>query len=1002
MTIPSAEIRLPRRPEPRQPHSFPLIAVLAPVAGSLAMWAIVRSPHVLLFAVLGPIVALGSLLDSRIQGRRHARRERARFTADVEAARSHIEAEKQRVREELDRSVRSAAELIAAPRHDPERWRYPGGPLLVALGRGTVDSGMRVAEGHPETPPGARGAGDAAIETALQQLRVDASTLDDAPVIVDARYGIGVCGAPVVAESLARGLVVQLAAALSPESVELRIGEDSDSWARSLPQYRGGNADAARVEFIGGGGRQRDGERGVGDAGETGPVLRDRGGPSGSGRVVVMVTERPEHLPRDCRLVLGVSGGEIVVLRHPPVSGAAAKPPRSLRAQFVSRLDAERFATTLAEVAHEEGLGVRARQPPQEARLATLAAGAPPSPGPGSSRSLAATFAVDFSAPVTIDLVADGPHAVVGGTTGSGKSELLISWVLAMATRHPPERVTFLLVDFKGGSSFAAVQALAHCVGLITDLDQPSARRALESLRAELRHRERRLAESGARSIDELGDADPAGGGADPLPRLVVVVDEFAAMIGYFPELHALFSDIASRGRSLGVHLILCTQRPAGALRDSVMANCTLRLSLRVNNAADSTAVIGSPDAAGLPAQPLGRCYLSVAGSEPRMLQVALSAPADSARVAGLWAGSRAPRRPWREPLPPRVALEDLHRWASRGRPAPDARQRDDIPFGLLDVPEEQRQSVCAWCPPHGHLLVLGGQGSGKSTLLGTLARSAGDGAAVRLPPDVEGAWDMLAQASAGAGLAGGASILLIDDVDALVSRFPETHQLLVTERLAGLLRDGPGRGIRVAITAQRLTALVHSLASLCDSRLLLRLPIRQDHVMAGGDGTDHDARLAPGAGWWHGHRVQVAWTPPVEPAAAMRRRAFDPGESRGVVVVSTRPQSFAAKLREACPLAAVTAPGKVPSHPSPPGVTVEGAAVTVAVADPQAWQSQWGVLSSMRSRFPMLFDRCTAAEFRAISGSAVMPPPLSREAGGAWLLGGDGRIERVQLPEGF
>src|SRR5690606_26247863 len=154
-----------------------------------------------------------------------------------------------------------------------------------------------------------------------------------------------------------------------------------------------------------------------------------------------------------------------------------------------------------------------------------------------------------------------------------------------------------------------------------TDLDPSAARRALESLRAELRHRERRLADAGVRAIDELTP------GAEPLPRLVVIVDEFAAMIGDFADLHALFADIAARGRSLGVHLVLCTQRPAGVLRDSVMANCTLRISLRVNNAADSSAVIGTPDAAALPARPLGRAIVSVAGGRPRRVQVAVAGP---------------------------------------------------------------------------------------------------------------------------------------------------------------------------------------------------------------------------------------------------------------------------------------------------------------------------------------------------------------------------------------
>ena len=108
------------------------------------------------------------------------------------------------------------------------------------------------------------------------------------------------------------------------------------------------------------------------------------------------------------------------------------------------------------------------------------------------------------------------------------------------------------------------------------------------------------------------------------------MVDEFAAMVQDFPELHELFADIAARGRSLGVHLILCTQRPAGVVRDAVLANCTLRISLRVNNRADSTAVIGSDAAAALPRLPLGRAIVCLPGEEPQPVQVAITCDSDA------------------------------------------------------------------------------------------------------------------------------------------------------------------------------------------------------------------------------------------------------------------------------------------------------------------------------------------------------------------------------------
>src|SRR5690606_29545738 len=136
------------------------------------------------------------------------------------------------------------------------------------------------------------------------------------------------------------------------------------------------------------------------------------------------------------------------------------------------------------------------------------------------------------------------------------------------------------------------------------------------------------------------------------LPRLVIVVDEFAALLALDPELHALFADLAARGRSLGVHLVLCTQRPAGAVRDAVLANAELRISLRVNNRADSEAVIGTAAAAELPARPRGRAAVRLPGRPVQLVQVALASAQDAAVVAARWAGAPPPRRPWCEPLP--------------------------------------------------------------------------------------------------------------------------------------------------------------------------------------------------------------------------------------------------------------------------------------------------------------------------------------------------------------
>jgi S-DNA-T family DNA segregation ATPase FtsK/SpoIIIE len=899
-------LALPRRPESTPPYAPPVVAALAPVAVSVAIFAVTRSPFALLFAALGPVVAIASWLDSRWQRRRTRRRELARFDAEFVAAEAAIAAAHERERQALDRRHPGAfASLRAAA--DPEHWRDAlGAAVPVVLGRGEVAS----MSAPFEEPP--RLSGDDDVEARLATLVARAGVVADAPVTVDARLGIGLVGPAGAVEPALRGILIQLLSRLDPRRAELLLPEGSRwDWLRAAPHVRQGTAPW--------------------------PRFADR---AGGAELTVATGEVGEALPRECRVVVGVRGGAGILRKHPDLAPGAA-----LRLELVAEGEAGRHIEALAAVAARAGVVGAATLP------AAVPLGALP-PAAVAGHSLAVPVGADGDGPVVLDLVADGPHAVIGGTTGTGKSELLTSWVVALARDHPPSVVTLLLIDFKGGASFAAVRSLPHVVGVVTDLDAAAARRAIASLRAELRHRERLLAEAGERALEDL----PPGA---LVPRLVLVVDEFAAVLAEFPDLHDLFTDVAARGRSLGVHLILCTQRPSGVVREALLANCPLRLSLRVTNRPDSVAVLGVPDAAELPRSPQGRALVSTGDGIVRLFQVAL---ADADIVALVEADAAPPpRRPWLEPLPRVLPLSALPAHAH------------GIALGLLDVPEEQDQPRAVL---RGNTLVLGGRGSGRSTLLDTLESQA-PGDVARTGPHLEVAWDVLTALAEGRR---SAPLVLVDDVDALLARCGDEHRAALAEALARVLRDLPAT--TVVLTAQRLAGAVLGFAPLCPHRVLLRLADRQEHHAAGGAVGEWESGLPPGAGWYDGRRLQVA-------LAAPRPRAERPPDaplSLPLAVVSRRARALLGELSDVLPVHALDEGGAA----SPYAVTV---------GDPDAWHAAPREFAAARARGGVLFDRCAVADVRLLARIRELPPLLDPASGRGWLLGADGTLSRGRLP---
>ena len=442
-----------------------------------------------------------------------------------------------------------------------------------------------------------------------------------------------------------------------------------------------------------------------------------------------------------------------------------------------------------------------------------------------------------------LDLREHGPHALVGGTTGSGKSEFLQSWIIGMAAAQSPDRVNFLLVDYKGGTAFAECVGLPHTVGLVTDLSPHLVRRALTSLGAEIRRREQLLNRKRAKdliSLEQTGDPETP-------PSLVIIVDEFAALASEVPEFVDGVIDVAQRGRSLGLHLVLATQRPAGVIKDNLRANTNLRIALRLNDIADSLDVIDDPLAAYFPPEIPGRAAAKTGPGRLTTFQSAYvggwtgeqtdqapiditefvfgrrrpwhnpiagkstaktSGPTDIARMVSTIRGAanqlriEPPRHPWLPPLSPTYALEDLLRQANTSA----------LVVGRRDVPAEQTQPIETFSPDDaGNMAIIGTGGSGKSTTLRTLAISAA------LNPD-DGPVHVY-----GLDFASGSLTMLeaLPHVGAIIGADDAERIGRVLRRLTGILDDRARKFARV--NASTLTEY-RTLANAQEPRILLLL----------------------------------------------------------------------------------------------------------------------------------------------------------------------------------
>lgn len=366
---------------------------------------------------------------------------------------------------------------------------------------------------------------------------------------------------------------------------------------------------------------------------------------------------------------------------------------------------------------------------------------------------------------------AHGPHGLVAGTTGAGKSELLLSLLLALAVNYHPHEVSFVIIDYKGGGMANSLHGLPHLLGTLTNLEGNGINRALASFHSEIQRRQLFFAEAGITHIDEYIVHFREGKTSVALPHLIVVVDEFAELKQNQPEFMRQLVSTARVGRSLGVHLILATQKPSGVVDEQIWSNARFKLCLKVQTSSDSNEMIKRPEAAEI--REKGRGYFQVGNNEifslfqsawsgapyhshvveeqPQVLfSVALNGlrktigaisteRADGKAVTQLEAVVRLisqlardaaihPLSPlWLPPLPSRLQLQEIQSGEEgwNGRVWLTSESCMLATLGLVDYPAQQKQfELHIDLGSEGHLLIYGSPGSGKTTLLKTLVTS--------------------------------------------------------------------------------------------------------------------------------------------------------------------------------------------------------------------------------------------------------------------------------------
>ncbi|MCM3884405.1 FtsK/SpoIIIE domain-containing protein [Frankia sp. R82] len=798
--------RFPGPPTPPARRPVPLLLMLAPMVLGLAFVWFFHSYFFLVIMLFSPLMAFANWSQDRRSGRRRYRAEAARYrTSRAAAEAEHGAAVRAERRARCDASPDPAIVGLTATGPGRRLWeRRRTDPDHLVLRVGTLDQPSLIEVDDP------------ALDHHDHRLRWN---VPEVPLALDlAALGVvGVAGARSIVHALGCWLLSQCAVLHSPRDLQIVVltdpaGRSSWEWVRWLPHMRPGEdlvgappvligndpeTVAHRVAELQAQIRARTEARGS----ALGPVmfaqpdivvlvdgarrLRDVPGMIGvltDGPAVrvfaICLDTETRLLPEECASVV-VCEPDGLAVRRSDVPELVGVRPDLVRADWCDQV--ARALAPLRDITPVAADGL----PDQVRLLEVLGLTAPDRPAPPDPALIAESWlarpastrfpvGVGFDGPVLLDLVRDGPHALVAGTTGAGKSELLQTLVGALAAHNRPDELVFVLVDYKGGSAFRGCARLPHTLGMVTDLDPALAVRALESLAAELRRREELLAAAAAKDIVHyraLRTRDPQ---LPALPRLMLVIDEFATLAREVPDFIPGLVSLAQRGRSLGIHLVLATQRPAGVVTADIRANTNLRIALRVTDPMESTDVIDTRDAAFIAASTPGRALARLAHRSTVLFQTAYcGAPAQDTDGPGPQPGN--PGEPvtavaltWTSlgrPVPPRAnpgdlvstdpssedelaptdldVLVDLIRAAAertdyQAQPSPwlpalgqrvlldELLERcgpHAVPYALEDVPHRQAQRpVCCDLTSFGHLFVVGAQRSGRSQVLRTLA----------------------------------------------------------------------------------------------------------------------------------------------------------------------------------------------------------------------------------------------------------------------------------------